>query len=91
MERLGGLGGWTEFVEELNPVEGDIARCINVELLSLSSQVPSDPKLRSFCDGAGMWLGVLGRGRGVGGAGPGVNAREGVCAREGDRKVGIGG
>ncbi len=30
MERLGGLGGWTEFVEELSPVEGDIARCINV-------------------------------------------------------------
>jgi hypothetical protein len=59
---------------------------------SSSSHPPTDraPDIDlKFLAGAGIWLGVFGRVRGVV-AIPGVMAREGVWAREGVLRVGIG-
>jgi len=96
MDRLGGRGGCAcppPGVETILCV-GENAR---PERDSSSSQPASDLPAMDFnlSDGAGMRVGVFGRGRGVVLVAPGVRAREGaregVCAREGGRNEGRGG
>lgn len=84
MDLLGGLGGCVTGGEELlNPDAdvGEVGDCdCEFKAPSSSSQPPTDrtPEIeRKVLAGVGIWLGVLGRVRGVV-ARPGVIAREGV-------------
>jgi hypothetical protein len=69
IERLGGRGGWEDMGDVALDVEnaGEKARG-TVAVFSSSYQPASEVRPDIACDleGAGMWLGVLGLGRGVG-------------------------